>query len=382
MAKLGGISRRWDKQANDTPAGSGRAGPAPDERAFRALYDAELPYVLRSLRRLGVSDAEAEDLAHDVFVVVYRRWDDYDRARPVRPWLFGIALRTAARALDRHWRQLELAVGSAVIEAAAAPDQRGDDARDLLLRALAQLEIDQRVVCILHDLDGQAAPEIAAALALPVNTVYSRLRVGRARLAEVVRRWPSRKEHHDDDAMRAIQPDRSTTVGGARGLAGDRTSAACRTRAGPRAHLHPAARVAGAARPGGHGRGAIGDGSQRRGAGLGGSALGGLLAILLGAGTVTYLVLRAVLDPRPATVVTIGARANAEQAGVPRACARERGRAVHGARPACHVFAPSARVPAAMGIRPVRWLPRRGPRTSARPMPGCRQSPGGTASGR
>jgi RNA polymerase sigma-70 factor, ECF subfamily len=160
----------------------------PPERTFRALYDAELPYVLRSLRRLGVSPIEAEDLAHDVFVVVHRRWDDYDRARPVRPWLFGIALRTASRALDRHWRRFELALGSEAIEAAPAPEGAAEDARDLLLRALAELEIDQRVVCILHDLDGQAAPEIAAALELPVNTVYSRLRVGRARLAEVVRR--------------------------------------------------------------------------------------------------------------------------------------------------------------------------------------------------
>jgi RNA polymerase sigma-70 factor (ECF subfamily) len=151
------------------------------------LYDGELAYVLRSLRRLGIGASECEDLAHDVFVVVHRRWADYDRSRPVRPWLFAIALRTARRALDRHWRKFELSLNQAVVEGAAAPPEAAEDARDILLRALSQLELDHRVVCILHDLDGENAPAIARTLEIPLNTVYSRLRVARQRLAEIVR---------------------------------------------------------------------------------------------------------------------------------------------------------------------------------------------------
>lgn len=58
---------------------------------FHKLYVAELAYVLRSLRRLGVDAADVEDLAHDVFVTAYRRRDDRDETRAVRAWLFGIA---------------------------------------------------------------------------------------------------------------------------------------------------------------------------------------------------------------------------------------------------------------------------------------------------
>jgi DNA-directed RNA polymerase specialized sigma24 family protein len=83
----------------------------PDDQ-FRALYEAELAYVMRSLRRLGVPERELQDLAHDVFVVVYRRWAEFDRSRAARPWLFGIALRTASRALERRWRQAEVPVGA------------------------------------------------------------------------------------------------------------------------------------------------------------------------------------------------------------------------------------------------------------------------------
>jgi RNA polymerase sigma-70 factor (ECF subfamily) len=52
--------------------------------AFRRLYEAELAYVLRTLRRLGVGVGEVPDLAHEVFIVVHRKLDDYDRCSPFR----------------------------------------------------------------------------------------------------------------------------------------------------------------------------------------------------------------------------------------------------------------------------------------------------------
>ena len=159
----------------------------PQEDAFRALYESELAYVMRSLRRLGVPEAETEDLAHDVFVVVHRHWGQFDRSRPARPWLFGIALRTASRALDRSWRRAELPIGNVAMERLPALGGEGIEARDLLLRAFVTVPIDQRAVCILHDLDGLSAPDIAAALEIPLNTVYSRLRAARERLVAMLR---------------------------------------------------------------------------------------------------------------------------------------------------------------------------------------------------
>jgi RNA polymerase sigma-70 factor (ECF subfamily) len=158
----------------------------PDDQ-FRALYEAELAYVMRSLRRLGVPERELQDLAHDVFVVVYRRWAEFDRSRAARPWLFGIAMRTASRALERRWRQAEVPVGTETMEALPAVGTDAVETRELLLRALVSIPVDLRAVCILHDLDGLSAPDIAAALEIPVNTVYSRLRVARERLLAAVR---------------------------------------------------------------------------------------------------------------------------------------------------------------------------------------------------
>src|SRR6185436_10287805 len=72
-------------------------------------FAAEVDVVYRALRRFGVDVVEAEDLVQEVFVVMCRRWADYDRGRPLRPWLLGIAFRVARDHRKRPRR--ELAVG-------------------------------------------------------------------------------------------------------------------------------------------------------------------------------------------------------------------------------------------------------------------------------
>ncbi len=74
-----------------------------DASEFRTLYDSGFAHVWNLLRRLGVPDAERDDLVQDVFVVVYRRMDDYDRERPLKPWLTGITLRVC----KRYWRTVQ-----------------------------------------------------------------------------------------------------------------------------------------------------------------------------------------------------------------------------------------------------------------------------------
>jgi RNA polymerase sigma-70 factor (ECF subfamily) len=156
---------------------------------FESIYRAEFPYVFRSLRRLGVRERELEDVAHDVFLAVYRRFDEYDPQRPVRPWLFAFAHRIAAdhRRLARH-RHESPDRGEDAPSPGRLPDEHLADerARRALLRALDALDDDRRAVLIMHDLEGHSMPEIAAAFAIPLNTAYSRLRLARRDLNAAV----------------------------------------------------------------------------------------------------------------------------------------------------------------------------------------------------
>src|SRR4051812_24440482 len=70
--------------------------PVPQMTADDACLDAfqrELDYVWRTLRRLGTSPSEVEDLAQELFLALRRSWTEYDPDRPLRPYLFGIAFR-------------------------------------------------------------------------------------------------------------------------------------------------------------------------------------------------------------------------------------------------------------------------------------------------
>jgi RNA polymerase sigma-70 factor (ECF subfamily) len=162
------------------------------ERLFRSMFEREASYVMCSLRRLGVHERDVPDVAHDVFVTVYRLLDDaFDADRPVRPWLFAVALRVAAdhRRLARHREIPTDALHERRDEATPADEAIvADQRRALVLRALDTLDLDQRAVVVMHDLDEVAVPAIAVALSIPLNTAYSRLRLGRERFRAAVTR--------------------------------------------------------------------------------------------------------------------------------------------------------------------------------------------------
>lgn len=158
---------------------------------LQAIYREHFQYCYRTLRRLGVPARDLPDVTHDVFMVVHRRLPDFERGRPIKPWLFGIAYRVAADRARRFSTQRER------LEDGPEPVDGSDDALLRLERAEAQrlvelalekLDLEKRAVFVAHELEGQAAPEIAAALGIPLNTVYSRLRVARDTFGKVVRR--------------------------------------------------------------------------------------------------------------------------------------------------------------------------------------------------
>lgn len=156
----------------DRPPGSGLED-------FDAIYEQELDYVWRTLGRLGVPAADLDDAAHDVFLVLHRRWGEIDRGRSIRPWLFGVA-RKIASDLRAKRRETPLDIDVAVEQGPSIAE------RDLLWRSLAALDEDKRTVVILHDLEGHTGTEIAGILEIPANTVHSRLRHARSELLGIV----------------------------------------------------------------------------------------------------------------------------------------------------------------------------------------------------
>jgi RNA polymerase sigma-70 factor (ECF subfamily) len=148
-----------------------------DALDFRQVFERELPFVLRALRRLGVRQADLSDVAQELFVSVHDRLGEVRASSSIRPWLSAFCVRFAA-----NYRRLARHRGESLDEA-VVPAQRGFDdaaqARDLVLRALDHLDFEQRTALVLHDLEGLGAPDIAELTGVPLNTVYSRIRLAR-----------------------------------------------------------------------------------------------------------------------------------------------------------------------------------------------------------
>jgi len=163
--------------------------PSRDRASHPSLvaFEREFDWLIRTLRRLGVPRDDLEDLAHEVFLVLYQNWEAYDQTRPLRAYLFGIAFRIAAN----HSRKRRREAGRAVAEEQAGgptPDRLVESyqARALVLRALEQVPLPRRSVLVLHDIDQLPMSEIAATLSIFRFTGYSRLRKARREFATAV----------------------------------------------------------------------------------------------------------------------------------------------------------------------------------------------------
>lgn len=146
----------------------------------------QFSYVRNSLRRLGVGESDLDDMAQEVFLTFYRRLDDFDAERALRPWLFGIAYRTAGHYHRARKRSPEVAEVPGMLEQGAITNMEEQEARELVVQALQFLDLDKRAVFVMHEIDGYSMPDAARALDLPLNTAYSRLRLAREKFTQAV----------------------------------------------------------------------------------------------------------------------------------------------------------------------------------------------------
>jgi RNA polymerase sigma-70 factor, ECF subfamily len=163
----------------------------PADTRFRALFERELAFVCRMLEQLGVHKRDVPDIAQELFLTVHAQLREHPELHETRKWLYAFCVRYSAnyRRLARHRERMKNATETQAdldSERVAVPGaQRTSDkaaavaAKDLVLRCLDVLDETQREAIVLHDLEGMPAPEIAAMVGAPLNTIYSRVRLAR-----------------------------------------------------------------------------------------------------------------------------------------------------------------------------------------------------------
>jgi RNA polymerase sigma-70 factor (ECF subfamily) len=181
---------------------SGLVGELPRDMAAKPdvvrLHEKHFDFTWRSLRRLGVAPGDLEDAVQDVFVVVHRRLDDFQGRSAITSWIFGIAIRVAKIYRNRTSRQRQQVDehDTVLVCSRDTPEEAREHAQaaELVQQLLDQLDDEKRAVFILAELEQLSAPDIALALGIPPNTVYSRLRLARTAFEAGLRRIQAKDE--------------------------------------------------------------------------------------------------------------------------------------------------------------------------------------------
>jgi RNA polymerase sigma-70 factor (ECF subfamily) len=163
--------------------------------ALSELYDryGRLVFSL-ALNSIGDS-ATAEEITQDVFLSVWQRAGQYraDRGK-VSTWLTGIArYRSIDQLRRRGARPEQHSVAWAEISPGAEPSAESPEQvmtlsmeRQRVRTAIAQLPEDQRHVLALAYFQGFTQSQIAEALALPLGTVKTRVRLAMLKLRQIL----------------------------------------------------------------------------------------------------------------------------------------------------------------------------------------------------
>lgn len=164
-----------------------------DRAAFAALFEHFAPLVKTYMRRSGVPDARADELAQETLLTVWRKASLFDPATAgAAAWIFTIArnLRIDAYRRDRRGRPGDTSDVDAEFQVDDAPDPESRvataEAETRVRAALAQLSEEQRHVLELSFYEEKAHAEISRILHLPLGTVKSRSRLAMRRLRNLL----------------------------------------------------------------------------------------------------------------------------------------------------------------------------------------------------
>lgn len=160
-----------------------------DKAAFAELVMRHADRLFASLRRFGLDDAEAQDVAQETFLRAWRSLPRFEGRSQFFTWLYRIGFNEAQRRLARR------PAADAIVSTDERPvdgleDERpgpaaqaeGEELRAVLVQALGALPVDLRAPVVLRDIEGLSTQEAASVLDLREPAFKSRLHRGRMAL--------------------------------------------------------------------------------------------------------------------------------------------------------------------------------------------------------
>ena len=166
-----------------------RIAQTQDRQAFAELFNHFAPRVKTFMRRKGASEAQAEEIAQEAMLAVWRKAALFDStASRAATWIFTIARNLRIDAVRRESRGGAIRVDEIeaeyeVDESPGADERLASSQIEARVRAaMATLPSEQKKVIELSFFEERPHSEIAATLRIPLGTVKSRVRLAMKRL--------------------------------------------------------------------------------------------------------------------------------------------------------------------------------------------------------
>ncbi len=157
-----------------------------DIGAFEEIYKKTSGFVYNVAWRVTGKREDAEEVAQNVFVTVYKKLGDFRFEASLKTWLYRITVNLSLNYAKKAARERNATVSyddarthaAEDIERAVVPAQEPADFQ-LLEEMLQSLNPDQRACIVLRGIEGLSYREIARTLNVNINTVRTRIKRGR-----------------------------------------------------------------------------------------------------------------------------------------------------------------------------------------------------------
>lgn len=161
---------------------------------FEQLLKPHLKHLYKLAYRFTRQRDDAEDLVQDLLLKLYPRLEEMQLIDNLIPWLSKVLFRQYVDQYRRKQRSPisyiddEEAVYETHASDMAGPAERMNSelTQGILNEALSRLNEDQRLLVMLHDVEGYGLQEISAMINVPLGTLKSRLSRARAKLREII----------------------------------------------------------------------------------------------------------------------------------------------------------------------------------------------------
>lgn len=176
-------------------ASNSEGSSVQDLPPFATVYKLYFAFVWSSVRRLGVRPEAIDDVVQEIFLTIHFRLETIEKPSSLRSWIYSVVRRTvsgyhrARKAKDVS--NVDVRYFDDTLQSSQPTPLERTEQRDqqlLLAKLLNELDEVKREVFVLAELEEMTAPEIALALEIPLNTVYSRLRTARLAFEQALAR--------------------------------------------------------------------------------------------------------------------------------------------------------------------------------------------------